>query len=191
MKHLLVINAHPDPQSYNRALSEAYVSGLDRGKWVVEILNLADLQFNPILQHGYRKRTEFEPDLVRALDLIRRADHLAWFFPVWWYGLPAVLKGFIDRTFLPGIAFEYVEQATFPNGLFSGKTAQLVITADTPRWYDRFIMGSPAITQFKKGTLEFCGIEPVRVTYIAPIRHSTEAFRAKWVRKVWQLGRAT
>ena len=108
---------------------------------------------------------------------------------MWWYSYPAIMKGFIDRTFLPGITFDYVEGKAFPKRLLKGKTARIIITADTPRWYDRLFMGSPALNQLKKGTLEFCGIKPVKVTYISTIKSSTEEFRSKWLRKVEQLGK--
>ncbi|MEQ8418395.1 MAG: NAD(P)H-dependent oxidoreductase, partial [Arenibacter algicola] len=90
--------------------------------------------------------------------------------------------------FLAGIAFKYVEGKTFPEKLFKGKTARLIITADTPRWYDFLFMKSPTINQVKKGTLKFCGINPVKVTYIAPIIKSKESFRTKWLQKVTTLG---
>ncbi len=191
MKNLLIINSHPDKESFNYALSQSFEAGLDRSVWKVEVINLTDLTFNPILQYGYRKRTELEPDLLMALEKIKNAQHLIWFFPMWWYGIPALLKGFIDRTFLPGIAFEYVEGKPLPKKLFTGKTAQLVITADTPRWYDYLFMGSPAIKQFKRGTLQFCGINPVKVTYIATLRNSSEAFRKTWLEKMADLGKKT
>jgi NAD(P)H dehydrogenase (quinone) len=185
MKKVLVINAHPDKLSFNYALSEAYTSGLNKSEISVEVINLIDLEFNPILKYGYRKRTEMEPDLVSALEKIKQADHLVWFFPMWWYSVPAILKGFIDRVFLPGIAFEYVEGKPLPKKLFKGKTAHIFITADTPRWYDWLFMGSPSINQFKKGTLQFCGVTPVKVTYISTIKNSSETFRNKWLNKVF------
>lgn len=191
MNNLLIINAHPDKQSYNYALFEAFYSGLDKSKWNMEVINLTDLSFKPILQYGYRQRTELEPDLVDALNKIKAAKHLVWFFPMWWYGIPALLKGFIDRTFLPGIAFEYLEGKPLPQKLWKGKTAHVFITADTPRWFDWLFMSSPAINQFKKGTLQFCGINPVKVTYIAPIRNSTEKFRNQWLERVKLLGEKT
>ena len=98
------------------------------------------------------------------------------------------MKGFIDRIFLPGIFFKYRKGNPFPKRLLEGKTARLVITADTVRWYDRLFMGSPLINQFKKGTLEFCGVKPVKVTYIAPIKDSTPQFRQKWLERVKAMG---
>ena len=113
---------------------------------------------------------------------------MVWFFPMWWYGYPALMKGFIDRTFLPGVAFEAVKGKSIPKKLLKGKTARIIITSDTPKWYDSLYMQRPAINQFKKGTLEFCGIRPVKVTYIAPIKNSSLGFREKWLKKVSVLG---
>ena len=190
-KKLLIINAHPDKESYNYALSRAFVSALDESIWHIDVINLTDLEFNPILQYGYRKRTEFEPDLVDAVQKLKDAQHLVWFFPMWWYGIPALLKGFIDRTFLPGISFAYEEGNPIPKKLWKGKTAHIIMTADSPWWYNRFFIGSPATKQFKRGTLQFCGVNPVKVTYISPIRNSSEKFRKDWLEKVRLLGQKT
>jgi len=188
-KRVLLINGHPDKGSFNYALADAYLEGLDDTNVTIDQLNLADLKFNPNLAYGYRKISPLEPDLIDAIERIKAADHLVWVFPMWWYGIPALMKGFIDRTFLPGVFFKYQKGKPFPKQLLKGKTARLIITADTVRWYDRFFMGSPLINQFKKGTLQFVGINPVKVTYIAPIKDSTEQFRKSWLQKVKQLGR--
>ena len=187
-KRVLIINGHPDKLSYNYALAAAYRQGLTQADVHVEQLNLAELHFDPNLAYGYREKSPLEPDLLHAIAQIKAADHLVWVFPMWWYGLPALMKGFIDRTFLPGIFFRYQEGKLFPDKLLKGKTARLIITADTVRWYDYLFMGSPLINQFKKGTLAFCGVSPVKVTYIAPIRKSTPLFRAQWLQKLEQMG---
>ncbi|MEM8900248.1 MAG: NAD(P)H-dependent oxidoreductase [Bacteroidota bacterium] len=188
MKSILVINGHPDPESYNYALSASYVDGLQQAGFTASQINITELDFSPSLAYGYRKDSPMEPDLEKALNLIKAADHLVWFFPMWWYGYPAIMKGFIDRVFLPGHAFEYQKGNPLPKKLFKGKSARLVITADSPAWYNKLFMGSPAIKQLKRGTLQFTGINPVRVTYIAPIRGSSEAFRKNWLKKLRLLG---
>ncbi|MEM8895280.1 MAG: NAD(P)H-dependent oxidoreductase [Bacteroidota bacterium] len=187
-KKVLVINGHPDPLSFNRALSEAYVKGASTMDNNIEVLNIGELAFNPNLAFGYREKTELEPDLLKAIDLIKSADHLVWVFPMWWYGYPALMKGFIDRTFLPGVFFKYQKGKAFPEKLLKGKTGRIIITADTVRWYDHWFMHSPAIQQFKKGTLEFCGVSPVKVSYFAVIKDSTPAQREKWLQKAETLG---
>ena len=187
---VLLINGHPDRESFNYGLAEAYTAGLIQTEAALDQLNIADLDFNPNLAYGYRKVSELESDLVKAIEKIKAADHLVWIFPMWWYGLPALMKGFIDRTFLPGVFFKYQKGKLFPKQLLKGKTARLIITADTVRWYDYLFMGSPLINQFKKGTLEFCGVKPVKVTYIAPIKDSTPDFRQAWLNKVQRLGQS-
>ncbi|MEM6803909.1 MAG: NAD(P)H-dependent oxidoreductase [Bacteroidota bacterium] len=188
-KKVLIINGHPDPESFNHALVEAYTKGAKSTTAAVDLIHIKDLEFDPNLKYGYRKRTELEPDLLASIDKIKQAEHICWIFPMWWFSYPAIMKGFIDRTFLPGITFETVEGKAFPKRLLKGKTARIIITADTPRWYDRLFMGSPALNQFKKGTLEFCGIKPVKVSYISTIKSSSPSFRQKWLKKVEQLGK--
>lgn len=188
MKNVLIINGHPDKESYNHALAKAYMSGLSKTDARVLQINIADLNFNPNLAYGYRKRVELEPDLLEALEKIKQADHLVWVFPMWWYSYPAMMKGFIDRLFLPGLTYQPIEGKPFPQKLLKGKSARIILTADTPQWYDWLFMRSPAINQFKKGTLEFCGISPVKVTYIAPIKDSSLDYREKWLTKIRALG---
>ena len=105
MKKVLIINGHPDRESFNYALSKAYKNGVDKANATVEQINIAELDFSPNLKFGYRKRTDLEPDLIDAIEKIKQADHMVWVFPMWWSGYPALMKGFIDRTFLPGITF--------------------------------------------------------------------------------------
>lgn len=188
MKQVLIINGHPDKKSFNYALSEAYIKGAEKTDSILTQINISELDFNPNLNFGYRKRMELEPDLVAAIDKIKKADHIVWFFPVWWVGLPALMKGFIDRTFLPGITFQYIKGKSIPVGLLKGKTSRLIITTDTPKWYDYLIMKRPILKQFKKGTLELCGIKSVKVTSIATIQNSSTIFREKWLKKISLLG---
>lgn len=189
MKRVLLINGHPDPQSFNAVLARAYAQGALTATDHFSEFRIADLDFNPSLQYGYRKRTTLEPDLEKAIEQIKESDHLVWVFPMWWYGYPALMKGFVDRTFLPGITYQPVEGKPMPKKLLKGKTARIIITADAPRWYDRLVMHSPAIRQFKKGTLAFCGVKTVGTSYISPIKGSSESFRKKWLDTVEELGK--
>ncbi|MNF30024.1 hypothetical protein D3C84_107420 [compost metagenome] len=188
MKKILIINGHPNKESFNFGLVAAYKKGaLQAGAQVKEIV-IAELDFNPNLQFGYQKRTELEPDLIEAWEKIKWADHMVWVHPVWWGGLPAITKGFIDRVFLPGFAFQYRENSLFWDKLLKGKTAHIITTLDQPGWYYRLVYGRPSVNQLKKSTLEFCGVKPVKVTYIGIIKNSKEAARKKWLEKVEKLG---
>ncbi|WP_299617383.1 NAD(P)H-dependent oxidoreductase [uncultured Tenacibaculum sp.] len=188
--NILIINGHPDKESFNNALADAYYQGAKCIQDSVEIINVRELDFNPNLQFGYRKRTELEPDLQFAIEKIKAADHLVWIFPIWWAGMPAILKGFIDRIFLPGIMFDIEEGKLLPKKLLKGKTARLIITSDSPKWYYSLYLKNSVINQLKKGILAFCGVKPTKLTYIAPIKNSTQNFRKKWLEKVFNLGKS-
>lgn len=188
MKKIAIINGHPNKESFNFGIAEAYKSGaLEAGAEVKEI-TIAELDFNSNLQFGYQKRMELEPDLLNAWEIIQWADHLVWIHPVWWGGLPALMKGFIDRLFLPGLAYKYRENSLWWDKLLKGKTAHIITTIDQPGWYYRLMYGRPSVNQLKKSTLEFCGIKPVKVTYLGIIRTSKEDQRKTWLKKVKSLG---
>lgn len=188
MKKILLINGHPDSESFNFGLYEAYKKGAIKSNAEIKEIIIRDLEFNPNLQFGYRKRTELEPDLLESIEKIKWADHIVIFHPVWWGSYPALLKGFIDRTFLPGIVFKYRENSVWWDKLLTGKTGHIVSTLDQPAWYYWLVYGRPSYNSLKKSTLEFCGVKPVKTTEIGPIRNSKSEFREKWISKLEQLG---
>lgn len=170
--NIVIINGHPFHESLNFAIAKAYKEAAEsKGHHVREIV-IADLQFNPNLKYGYTKRTELEPDLVRAWETIQWADHQVWIHPVWWGGLPAITKGFIDRLFLPGFTFKYRENSPWWDKLLTGKTAQILTTLDTPPLFYRLMFRRPSVNQLKRTVLEFCGVKPVKVHYFCPIRNA-------------------
>ncbi|MCX8531436.1 NAD(P)H-dependent oxidoreductase [Chryseobacterium luquanense] len=188
MKKIVVINGHPNKDSFNFGIAQAYKEAAEESGAEVREIVIADLNFDPNLKFGYQKRTELEPDLLQAWETIKWADHLVWVHPVWWGGLPSITKGFIDRLFLPGFAFQYRENSIFWDKLLKGKSARIITTLDQPGWIYRLLFGRPSVNQLKKSTLQFCGINPVKVTYIGVIKTSDEKMRAKWLNKVRILG---
>lgn len=188
MKKITIINGHPNKDSLCFGLVDAYMKGAKSKGAEVRVITVAQLSFNANLQYGYQKRMELEPDLLKAIEDIKWADQLVWIHPVWWGGLPALLKGFIDRTFLPGIMYQYRENSMLWDKLLKGKTAHIITTLDQPGWYYRLMYGRPSVNQLKKSTLQFCGVSPVKVTYMGIIRNSTDVQRAKWITKAEHLG---
>lgn len=184
MKNILIINGHPNRESFNFGIMNAYREGAEKAGAKVQQIIIADLQFDPNLKYGYQKRTDLEPDLLEAWEKILWADHLVWVHPVWWGGFPAIMKGFIDRLFLPGLAFKYRENSVWWDKLLAGKTAHIITTMDQPGWYYRMFFGRPSINQLKKSILEFCGVKPVKVSIIGIIKTSDETQRGKWMDKV-------
>jgi NAD(P)H dehydrogenase (quinone) len=104
--------------------------------------------------------------------------------------MPAILKGFLDRVFLPGFAFKYRRGSALWDKLLKGRTARLIVTMDSPVWYNRLVYCSAGHRAMKTATLEFCGIRPVAITQFGSIRHSSPEERSAYLRKIEKLGLA-
>lgn len=190
MKNILIINGHPNPNSYCAALCKAYAEGAKKSGHQVVLLNLHELNFDSNFNGSYSslKTQSLEKDLVFAQEKIRWAEHLVIVHPVWWGSVPALLKGFFDKTLLPGFAFKYRQNSAFWDKLLQHKTAAIIYTADTPPWYYRLVYRAPSVNMLQHRVLGFCGIKTVSVTGIGPIRRSSQKFRETWLAKVEKLG---
>ncbi|MHB0879566.1 NAD(P)H-dependent oxidoreductase [Paenibacillus sp. SEL1] len=189
-KKILVIQGNPVAGSYGEALAQFYVKGAKAAGAEVRLLQLSELDFNPNLLGGYRNKLPLEPDLIQAQESIKWAEHLVFVFPIWWGSLPALMKGFIDRTFMPGFAFKYQKGKPLPDKLLKGRTARLITTMDGPHWYYRFFQGQPGHRMMKDSTLHLCGVKPVHSTAIDLMNKLSDQQRNDWLSKVEQLGRS-
>lgn len=185
---ILVLDGHPDRNSLCGGLAEAFATGARAEGAEVELVHLGELAFDPSLHHGYRDVQPLEPDLRRMQALIQRAEHLVFFYPHWWGAAPALLKGFIDRVFVPGFAFKNHERGYGWDRLLSGKTAEIWLTSDSPwLWFALRYWDSP-IRWLKKATLEYCGVSPVSVTTVGRVRWMGEEERWRWMAKARERG---
>ena len=189
MKRVLIINGHPNKDSFCNALAEAYIRGSVAVGNTTEVLHVRQLQFNINLENGYSRRTELEADLLLSQKKITEADHIVIIHPVWWGSVPALLKGFFDRVLLPGFAFKYKENSPMWDKLLAGKTGHVIYTSDTPIWFYKLFFQAPSVNVVKRRVLQFCGITPVKVTGIGPVRKSTAQFRENWLNKVEQMAK--
>lgn len=107
---ILVVHAHPVETSYNRALYDTVVNTLRGGGHDVDECRLYDEEFDAVLSREERLRYHDVPENVTSaikpyVDRLLTAEALVFVFPVWNYGFPAILKGYFDRIFLPGVSF--------------------------------------------------------------------------------------
>jgi putative NADPH-quinone reductase len=179
----LVILGHPSRTSFCAALADIYFQSAKNAGHEVRVLSLGELAFDPVLHHGYTETQALEPDLLSAQSDILWATHLTFIFPIWWGGIPALMKGFIDRVFLPGFAFKYRAGKAFPDKLLQGRTAHVLVTLDTPPWYYRWLYRMPAIHQMRSTTLALCGIKTTQTLMFGPVLGAKPAQREKWLKK--------
>ncbi len=186
MSPVLVLDGHPNPASLTAALADSYAAGAEAVGSAVTRLTVRDLDFDPILHGGYRGHQPLEPDLVRAQELIAESAHLALFTPLWWGSTPALLKGFFDRVFEAGWAYHY--EGSMPKGHFTGRSARLLLTTDSPVWYLGPLQGHPTKKQIARSTLRFTGFGPVRFSRFGPVRTSSAADRETWLDRAGEIG---
>ncbi len=161
MKKVLLILGHPDRDTLNGSLADIFESNIKNKNIEFRRINLGEISFEINLKNGYRKIQELEPDLKLAQADILWADYLVFVFPIWWYSFPAVLKGFIDRVFLPGFAFKYNNpNGKNPDRLLKGKKSILVCTSGAPSFH--YLLFGNLATKTLKDILKFCGVKNIK-----------------------------
>ncbi len=185
--NVLVILGHPRRDSYCGDLAMAYMRGANEAGVEVAFLALADMRFEMNVMEHSPQDQHLEADILQAQKLIKWADHLVFVYPTWWGNMPALLKGFLDRVFIPGFAFREIQADAFDK-LLRPRTAQLITTMDTPVWVDWLINGAPSVKAIRNATLEFCGVSPVHTMKISPVKHSTTEQKHEWLRQVQRKG---
>jgi NAD(P)H dehydrogenase (quinone) len=106
----LVVHAHPDPESFSAALCRAAVEALHSAGHHVDLIDLYAEDFVPAMSMAERQAYESSAPIISAqiaahAELVRQADGLVFVYPTWWWGLPAILKGWLDRVMVPGVSF--------------------------------------------------------------------------------------
>ncbi len=187
-KKAVVLVGHPDPQSFNHQLAAAYARGFEASGGSITRFDLAELDFDPILRTGYKEPQPLEPDLLKVKSAIEESDHLVWVFPTYWAAPPALVRGFFDRLFLPGWAFRYEKGNPFPQGLLKGKSARVLLTMDSPGLWYTLHYRRAVHRSFGVGSLEFCGLGPVRFTSVYNMLHLGEEARAGWLVRAEKTG---
>ncbi len=188
-KRVLVLAANPKKDSFVSHLAQVYARSAQK-KHDVQLINISDMDFNLDLSNGYSDGQVMEESLTSFQASLQWCEHLVIITPIWWGALPAKLKGLIDRTFLPGFAFEYEKNKSIPKKLLQGRSARIVMTLDTPPWYYLLFQGAPAIKHLKIATLKVVGFNSVKSKMIGPIISSTQESRSKWVNAISKLGYA-
>ncbi|WP_027120367.1 NAD(P)H-dependent oxidoreductase [Mycoplasmopsis lipofaciens] len=187
MKKILIINCDPILGSFNEKIAKIYYEESVLKNNQVKILNLRELDFEINLKNGYKTIMELEPDLKKAWYLIKESDHLVFIHPVWWGGFPALMKGFIDRIFLPGQAFKFKKNSNLWEKYLINKTAHILTTCDSPKWAYKYIFKQPGVNQLKKCILNFCGIKVKKTYIVGSLKFKNDLQKKKVFKKIQKI----
>jgi putative NADPH-quinone reductase len=171
MRYLIVF-AHPRTDSFSAALRHVVVDTLARAGHQVDMLDLNDSGFDPVLSAEARG-TYFAigrnlAGIEEHVARLKRAEALVLVFPNWWFGFPAILKGYFDRVWVPGVAFE-IKRFGLAGKLDNIVKFVVLTSFDRPWWYIRLVMRDPTRRIIRRGLVALCH-PACRTLYLALYR---------------------
>ncbi len=185
MKKVLVILAHPDEKSFNAAIAGRCAQALARNGYEAVVHDLYREGFEPILPAAEIPLEATVDDTIRAhCRELSEASGLIIVHPNWWGMPPAILVGWIDRVFRPGVAYRFCEGDSgegVPEGLLAGKSALVFNTSNTPQDREAAVFGDPLEAFWKTSIFEFCGITRHYRKTFSVVVTSTEEERVAWL----------
>ncbi len=192
MKSLLVIQGHPDPigNHFCHALAESFTKGAKTAGHQVKSIDIAKLDFALLHSQDEFENTVPPQDILEAQKLIKEAEHIALFFPLWLGTMPAIVKGFFEQTFRPGFAMDMSKPKKMPKRLLLGKSAHLFVTMGMPAIMYKRYFGAHGMKNLELNILKFAGVKPVEFSYIGMVQKEDSKKHIKWLKKAESYGQA-
>lgn len=181
--HVLAILAHPRRDSFSGAIFDGLCAGLTAAGHTVEVGDLYGEGFDPLMRaedYAQFESLPMPPDVLAEQERIERADALAFVFPVWWWSLPAMLKGWIDRVWNNGWAYGLRQ-------LPHSRALLLATASGSAATYQRQRYDQAMDAQLLVGTMNYCGIARAKLELFFDITDSAES-RAACLASAQRLG---
>ncbi len=189
--NVLIVFTHPNPSSFNHALLERITAGLEQAGHSIKIKDLYQENFDPILNANDLAQLhagEMPSKIAKEQEQLLWADSLIFIYPLWWFGSPAMLKGWFDLVLTNGLAFEYSSDGV--KGLLKHKRALVLITAGGSK---KYFEDTDALQLIHRpttdGTLSFCGIKDVSHEVYFDIANLSDEERLKILDDAEEMGR--
>jgi NAD(P)H dehydrogenase (quinone) len=152
---ILAVFCHPAPESFQRSIFDELTGQLERSGHELRRIDLYAEAFDPVLSpdawRAHQRSEEHRDGLEAHIAALCEAEGLVLVYPTWWYGLPAMLKGWFDRVWQPGVAFT-IEGGAFQTRCLTRITRFAVITTcGSPGWFIERVVGDPARRQLMRG----------------------------------------
>ena len=186
MTRALVLFAHPCPESFSAALHARVVETLTARGWEVDDCDLNAEGFSPVLteaeRRGYHDLDSNQSPVQPYVDRVWAAQALVLVFPVWNFGYPAILKGFFDRVFLPGVSFRLEEGKVRPNLTHIRKLAAVTTYGGTR--VRAYLAGDPPRHVVKRALWHVTRPEKLRYLALYDMNRASDIARAGFLTRV-------
>jgi NAD(P)H dehydrogenase (quinone) len=188
---ILVVLAHPDPNSFNHAIAETAVAQIVKNGHRTIFHDLYAEKFDSILPGPEIPSDASLPDEIkRHCNDLKKADGIIIVHPNWWGQPPAILKGWIDRVIRPNVAYKFLEGDNgegVPIGLLKARSVIIFNTANTPEPREREVFGDPLQLIWKNCIFELCGVPDFHREMFRVVITSTEEMRKEWLKRVEEI----
>ncbi|RMA78994.1 putative NADPH-quinone reductase [Metamycoplasma subdolum] len=181
MRKVYLILGHPNKDSFNGKLVDAYEKRLKELKIEVRRVNLIDLDFDLILR---KDKQEHQSTIEKEQANIMWADELIFFYPLWWGNVPALLKGYIDNVFTHGFAYKHHEDDPLWDKLLEGKKARIFSTCDASSEFVKTDYKDCDFIFLKKAVFWFTGIKTIETYRIGELYIMNDEEREKEINKI-------
>lgn len=156
----LVVYCHPVAGSFVAAMRDAAVQGLEQAGHEVRILDLYAENFDPRFtaqdHANYSDAAQLPADVMAHIEHLKWAEGLIFIFPTWWYDMPAMLKGWLDRVWLPGVAFDFVDDGKMIQpALHDIRLVAAATSCGAPWWWSKLV-GEPHRRILMRGMRALC-----------------------------------
>jgi len=179
--------AHPKPASLCAALADAYEAGARSEGADIRRLDLADMDFNGSTEVA--KHSPLESDLITWQEALGWCDHVMIVHPYWWGAMPARAKAVLDRALSSGFAFKYHERGMGWDKLLKGRTADALITSDTPPLLDTILYRKPGRRVLRNQVLGFVGIRMRKIVQLGSVKLANPQRIGTWIERAHAMGR--
>ncbi len=157
----LVVLAHPLDNSLCAFLAEKTITHLKNRGYTVSVKNLYEEEFDPVLTQSEREsyyESRFDEYQVKSdIEQLKQNESLVLVFPTWWFGFPAILKGWFDRVWAPGHAYDHASDfGPIKQRLTNLKEMKVITTLGSPWWVDFFVLRKPVNKVLKIALLGAC-----------------------------------
>ncbi|MEZ5802932.1 MAG: NAD(P)H-dependent oxidoreductase [Rhizobiaceae bacterium] len=186
---VLVVYCHPVPESFGAALRDTVVASLREKGDEVRLVDLYAEDFNPVMgaeeRRHYNERASEDPVLKTHFAHLAWAEAIIFVYPTWWYGLPAMLKGWLDRVWATDVAFQLPKGDGPIVSLMTHISKLGVVTTCGAPWWLSVLIGQPGRKTLLRGMWALTG-KGCRTVYLAHYNmdKSTSESRSKFVKKV-------
>ncbi|MCX8076283.1 MAG: NAD(P)H-dependent oxidoreductase [Aquificaceae bacterium] len=184
-----VIYAHPNPKSFNHALKEAVIEVLESKGKNYQLRDLYAMGFNPVLSSSDLETFlsgSVPEDVKREQEIIKASELIIFIYPIWWTGMPAILKGYIDRVFSYGFAYEEKDGELV--GLLSDKTVVIINTLGASALdYGPSGMEDCLRKTTETGVFRFCGMHVIEHIFLYAVPYVSDQERKDMIAKVKSL----